>query len=258
MNIGIYYFSGTGNNLAVARELSEELKGNVELIPIAKLQKEKSIQADFDVVGIVYPVWLHYIPPIVEEFLKKLTLSASYVFAIATYFTYPYNSLYDFNTLLEKRGNNLDSGFHIKMPGKYVLLYDLTASDEENESRFFEAKKKIKEIANIVKEKKRIGIEGQIGKDDKDILINHHKNTYKVAEKFWTSDRCDLCGQCEKVCPRDNIYIIGNKVLWKDNCDYCLACLHWCPQAAINNGLSPKCRRYHHPDVSITDIIEQK
>ncbi len=39
----IYYFTGTGNSLAVARDIAEELHDTVEIVPIAKLIKEESI-----------------------------------------------------------------------------------------------------------------------------------------------------------------------------------------------------------------------
>lgn len=254
----IYYFTGTGNSLAIARDIAEELHDSVEVVSIAQLIKEESINIESDVVGIVYPAWLHSIPPIVEEFAKKLILYDSYVFGICTYFIDPSNALFDMNTILEQKGSKLAAGFLIKMPGKYVLVKDLTSSDEENKRRFIEEQKKIKEIAKIVKERIYAGIEGHFDKNEKGEIRNYHKNVYKVAEKFWVTDKCNLCSICIKICPRNNIEIMNNKVLWKDNCDYCLACLHWCPQTAIQNGdISSKSRRYHHPDISLKDIINQ-
>ncbi len=42
MKITLFYFSGTGNSLIVAKELKKELK-NCELVPIAKKIKNEGI-----------------------------------------------------------------------------------------------------------------------------------------------------------------------------------------------------------------------
>lgn len=258
MKIVIYYFTGTGNSLSLARDLTKELHDDVELVPIAKLTKEKSIRLDSDIVGIVYPTWFHSIPPIVNEFAEKLISSNSYIFGICTYYVQPYNSLFDLNAILEKKGMKLAAGFSIQMPGKYVLLKELTSSEEEKEGFFNIEKEKIKEIARSLKEKKYIGIEGTFDESENGDMIKYHTDIYKAAEKFWVTDKCNSCSECVKICPRNNISIEDNKVLWNDNCDICLACLHWCPQAAIQNGdISSTSRRYHHPDITTMDIINQ-
>lgn len=229
------------------------------MIPIAKLNKGESITISSNVVVIVYPVWFHSVPPIVEEFVKNLILKDCYTVAICTYFVKPYNSLFKLDSVLKQNDTGLNVGFSIQMPGKYVLLKDLTASDEEQGKIYLYQKKRIKEIAEVLKERKDVGLEGCFDENEKGEIENYHKNIYKTSENFWTTDKCNLCGLCTKICPRNNILIENNKVLWKSNCDICLACLHWCPEAAIQNGkLSPNYRRYHHPDISMVDIIDQK
>lgn len=259
MKTVIYYFTGTGNNLAIARDMAEALPEHTELIPIASLIKDEAVIADADRVGIVYPIWLHHLPPMVEEFARKLNPNGAYVFAVASYFKNPGNSLYNLQTILEENGHRLDSGFLIKMPGKYVLLYDLTAPDDENERRFIEEKRKVLEISEIVKGGQRVGIEGERGEDDKDFIINHHEKVYQVPAKFRVTESCNLCGLCVEICPIGGNALADGRIIWNEKCEYCLACLHWCPQRAIENGeLSPTCRRYHHPDVTAADIIGQK
>lgn len=258
MKIALYYFSGTGNSLAVAKYLASELQENIEVIPIAKLANEKIIYLEHDIIGIIYPAWLHHVPPIVEDFLAKLIINEAYIFSICTYAINPSNSLFDINMALEQKGGKLAAGFLIAMGGKYILLKDITFSDEENQRRFSEAKKKVIEIAKIIKEKKHCQIEGCFDENETGQLIDYHRNVYKVHEQFRVTEACILCGQCVKICPKNNVEIVESKVVWKDNCDYCLACLHWCPSAAIQNGkITPACKRYHHPDISITDITQR-
>lgn len=258
MKVALYYFTGTGNSLAVTRDLAALLQDTVDIIPITSLTQKEPIYLNYDVVGIIYPAWLHHIPPIVEKFIAKLIPNDAYIFAICTCAVNPYNSLFDVNSLLKQHGSKLAAGFAIKMGGKYVLLKDITFSDEENQTRIAAAKKKIKEIAKIVITKQQIGMEGRFDISEHGQLIDYHKNVYKVQEKFTVTKTCNLCGQCVKICPTNNIEIANNKVIWKNGCDYCLACLHWCPKAAIQNGdISAACRRYHHPDISIADLIQR-
>ncbi|MHB1377223.1 MAG: hypothetical protein ACYCXB_07365 [Candidatus Humimicrobiaceae bacterium] len=56
MNTEIYYFSGTGNSLAVARDITKKADG--KLISIFSVLDKKSINTDADTLGIVFPVYL--------------------------------------------------------------------------------------------------------------------------------------------------------------------------------------------------------
>lgn len=260
MKTAIYYFTGTGNSLAVSKDLAAELdegKHVVDILPIAKFYDQDSIKVDADTIGIVFPVYCLDIPPIIKTFAKKLNLNGAYVFALATCNGSPGNALFNLNTLLEKQGNRLASGFHISMPGNSVLAIDLTTNDEENEKRFGEEKIKIKSIAEAVKNKKHLGIEGKFNPDEKYEAKVYLDNIYKVQQQFWVTESCNQCGICQDICPKKNIEMIGKEIIWHDNCEYCLACLHWCPNAAIQNGeISQNCRRYHHPDITLKEMLK--
>jgi len=51
MKTTIYWFSGTGNSLKIAKDLAEKLE-DTELIPIAKVWKAESIVAETEKVGL--------------------------------------------------------------------------------------------------------------------------------------------------------------------------------------------------------------
>lgn len=262
MKTTICYFSGTGNSLAVSKDIARELNSrsiDTEILPIAKLCSLKSIKIESDTIGIVFPVYCYDIPPIIEEFTKKLELSDTYVFGIATYNKQVGNALFNLNAILEKMGSRLASGFNISMPGNSVLIIDNTTTDEENEKRFIEEKRKIKTIAEAVISQQSLDIEGSYNPDEKYEIKAYLKNIYKVADQFWVTEKCNQCGICEEVCPRKNIERVNEKIIWHKNCEHCLACLHWCPQGAVQNGdKSQNCRRYHHPDISVEEIMAEK
>jgi ferredoxin len=262
MNTSIYYFSGTGNSLAVAKDIARELNSPsniVELIPIAGLSGQKTIKITADTIGIIFPVYYHDMPPIIEEFISKLDLSDSYIFSVATYNQDAGNALSNLNSILGRKGSRLASGFTIQMPSNFALFVDLTTTDEENEKRFIEEKRKIKEIAEVIKDRKASGIEDCYNPDEKYELKSYFYSVYKMPDQFLVTEKCNQCGICEQVCPKNNIQMVDGKIIWGQNCEHCLACLHWCPEEAIQNGSdSHKCRRYHHPDISVKEMIMGK
>ena len=68
----IYYFSGTGNTLAVARKIAE-LLGDTELIAIADLQRGEDVDfGDAERVGIFHPVYCFGIPNLVAQFIGRI------------------------------------------------------------------------------------------------------------------------------------------------------------------------------------------
>jgi flavodoxin len=80
----IYYFSGTGNSLHIARELQKRVPGT-KLTPILRLEDEENIKTTTDAIGLVFPQYASMAPKIVEKFVKKLNLeSAKYIFAVVT------------------------------------------------------------------------------------------------------------------------------------------------------------------------------
>jgi flavodoxin len=52
LNTEIYYFSGTGNSLVVARNIAEKTKGT--LIAIPSVMDKENIESDADVIGKKY------------------------------------------------------------------------------------------------------------------------------------------------------------------------------------------------------------
>lgn len=86
MNLEIYYFSGTGNCLAVARVIAE--KTNSRLISIAQVIDQPRVKTGADKIGIVFPSYLAMlsgIPLIVENFIRKLeNIESKYLFAVCT------------------------------------------------------------------------------------------------------------------------------------------------------------------------------
>lgn len=75
----VFYFTGTGNSLYIAKQLDE----NPVSIPQAIHQK--SLEFTSDRIGVVAPVYGHEVPDMVKEFLKAARFHTDYFYMILTY-----------------------------------------------------------------------------------------------------------------------------------------------------------------------------
>ena len=260
MDTTIYYFTGTGNSLKVARGLSNRI-GNCELVPIAKIWQQKNIVAKTEKVGFVYPLYFWGLPKIVEEFVKKIDLrDVDYIFSVLTRGFTSGRATYDLESILKEKGKILSAGFKVTMPDNYTPKLSIP-SKAKQDKKFKRAEIKVEKIAEIVRtNQKKI-------KKDHFITIKLSKGAHNrwlerassIDKHFSVDDRCNSCGTCEKVCPVENVRLVNGKPQWHHQCQECLACLHFCPQIAIQvNKKTEKQGRYRHPDLSVEDMIMQK
>ena len=102
MKTSIYYFSGTGNSLAIAKDLARELNA-VELIHMVKMLSNPA-QSQADIIGLVFPVYFQNLPKIVEEFIKKMIFdNHQYIFSVVTNNEYPGNTLFFFKAVIKAK-----------------------------------------------------------------------------------------------------------------------------------------------------------
>jgi len=253
----IYYFSGTGNSLKIARDLAAELK-DTEIIPVVK-GLNSNMNLSYDKVGIVFPVYMWGLPLIIADFLKKLKYSKSYFFAVATYGGFPGSAILQARDILNSNGIKLSAGFTVHMPGNYTPMYGALAEGKQKRM-FAKASEKVKKIAEFVKSEKSGTFEKSFP------LLNwlFSKKFYlfaspqipKMDKRFWVDEKCDGCGICEKVCPVSDITMENRKPKWHNRCQQCLACLQWCPLEAIQYGKSTADRkRYRHPEANARDFF---
>ena len=91
-DVEIYFFTGSGNSLHVAKEMQKRLPG-AELIPMVSLLHKDTIETKADTAGFVFPIHGMTMPVPVKKFIEKLNAdSATYLFAIATRAGTPHNA----------------------------------------------------------------------------------------------------------------------------------------------------------------------
>jgi ferredoxin/flavodoxin len=262
MRTAIYYFTGTGNTLAIARNLAAEL-GNTELIPISEVMGPPEVVADADTVGIAYPVYFLDMPGIVREFVQKLRFAGKpYIFGITTCGERPGGALFSLKSLLEEKGAVLSAGFAFVMPENYIGPVDLMRDAPHWEEKYTAAKSRIPAVAEAIRERRQAVPEGngsallRIGGS---ITRTLAITLYNTPRRFRATEKCNRCRTCERICPVQNITVTEDAVRWGKNCTQCYACIHWCPKEAIEiGGRTSGKPRYHHPDVTFADMLHQR
>lgn len=255
MKTHIYYFSGTGNSLNVARMLAGEL-GDAEVISIADVRGQ-DIDPSFDRLGIVFPVYGWGLPLIVRDFLEKIRTDR-YVFAIATCGGRAGDTIGQAEQILRNSGTVLKYGASLKMPSNCIMIAGAPPVEKQEEI-LKEAGARVKEIAAAIRDSSERSVEkGSLL--DRWVLsgIMYRMAAGKLKsmdESFRVGDRCASCGTCVRMCPVNNVALVNGRPQWHHNCEQCMTCLQWCPREAIQIGdKTQQRRRYRNPNVNRKDL----
>jgi ferredoxin len=279
MSTEIYYFSGTGNSLFIARELERRIPDS-RLLPIVSLVRNDTVKTRGEAVGFVFPVHALTIPIVVKQFIEKADLSpAGYVFAVATRFGTVFRGFEKMDRLLREKGKTLHAGFIVNMasnecrhPGYIVPTgSDISALEAK-------ALEKMALVEDAVKNRRTHR------RQDTEFTIPQDTFGDRIAEKlvlagmaaaehiggvnyFYADGKCTGCGVCEKTCLSKKIRMADGRPVWQRDvlCYMCFACLNYCPQQSVQIHDIPGVKsctrlngRYPHPYATAKEIAAQK
>ncbi len=289
MDAEIYYFSGTGNSLAVARDVAEKIHG--ELLSIPEQMANECVTTKSEMLGIVFPVYHGNLPLIIYRFMGKLqNLSSRYIFAICTFGDSPGIALSYLDQAIRERGGKLALGCGVRMPYNYITpgsslknfvsSFRLREIPADRQQELFDGwKNKVAGLCASINAQKTgaidtdadtlnhlidfINLKETFGKTVWLRIAGYHQATrLSFLESrqlmdcaFWADENCSGCGICAGLCPVDNIRMEAAKPVWQQRCEQCFACLQWCPREALQFGSKTVGqKRYHHPDVKISEL----
>lgn len=285
MSTEIYYFSGTGNSLHVAKELQARIP-ETQLIPIVSLLHRDAVKASAETVGLIFPQYASSTPKLVDRFIGKLDLAdVKYIFAIATRGGTTCYAFDRVDKLLKKKGRRLDAYFVLTMPsGSEPLVEECPEKLTEEriarlESEMLERLDSIQAVImaqEINREEDCRGIDAPPPAFLKPympiikLLEPHLIVLGKLAESrfgFYADSKCNGCGLCERVCLAQKITMVDKRPVWQEKvkCHGCLACLNYCLEQSVQvestwylKSWTAENGRYHHPEITARDIARQK
>lgn len=258
----IFYFSGTGNSLQIAKNIAEHNDEKLISIAFEMNNSENNLEytlKDSEVVGFVYPVYAWAPPKMVTNFIAKLKLNNykdNYIFTVATCGANIGNTMKVISSSLMKKNYKLSSGFSVIMPSNYISG-GFVDSKEIAQKKLSESENVLKNINQIIKEKKDNIF--QVTKGSIPVILTNVINPLfnKFAnntKKFYANDSCSGCGICECICSCKNIKV-DVKPKWGKECALCLGCINLCPVNAIQYGKSTEHKeRYKNPNVTLNEM----
>ena len=264
MKTTIYYFTGSGNSLAIARKVAAGLE-EAELVAIAKVF-DQEMQVSSRRIGFVFPVYAYGLPRMVREFVQKIEMPAgAYIFGIASNCGIPGTTLRQLDRVLRKQGNRLQAGFSV-LDERSSLINDPDNDAiqklmiSSNRSEFPEkSSRRIDEMVGTIAAEQSAPIESSnlltniLGGVLNPLAAGSFK---RMAAEFWTSENCSGCSSCVRVCPRGNIRLENGRPVWGEDCEMCHACIQWCPAAAIEfKDLTQSKPRYKCPGITLQEML---
>ena len=252
----ILYFSGTGNNLAVARAIAEHTGESVQPLHNAlniNLLQEKRI-------GFVYPCYNGDVPKVVPHWIEQLNLpQQAYYFIVIASGLQAGNAIWSVEQVLNKKGIQLNYCHKIRVPDNSALAFGRNPNDQQWKfQRFASRLEQIKKDIASEKNARHYGWRDPLAS----LMKLFDKTVFNALQPAVNAQKCIGCGICAKVCAVQNIALVtdeaGKKIAQHgQHCEFCLACVHFCPQQAVELSHKPtqKDFQYHHPDVMLKDLI---
>ena len=291
MSGDVFYFTGTGNSLHIARRVARATGGRIRSIPrvLSRLPDEEITAS----IVIVFPAYLslfYGIPVVVKEFVERIPdLSTKEVVAICSCGGYEIvnavPSVGQLAKIIRARGGRLSRCYTVRMPMNN-LDYDHIPVPIERDTKviFAKAEEKLAAMAEALQKRKRTAVRNVLA-DAFQVLIRLSHSWIKkmsygpileaageppdsrkpIEEVFRLTDRsisagtrCTGCGICAEVCPVSNIRIIEKRPVWLHRCEMCFACHEWCPQKTIRHWGRRDGVYCHHPEVELRDMMGQQ
>jgi ferredoxin len=253
-HIMIFYFTGTGNSLELARMVQEATDDElVSMRDATDADRHYFELAADERLGFVFPTHCWGTPEYVDRFVDSLEIGGitpkTYVYLITDCGASTGRTTSFFKKRLKARGIPLTAAFDVRMPDNYVISFK-APSEQTQEKIRADARKRMEQfvIPNITTCKPGYHNKRGIG-----LLLSSTNNAYKKYGRktapFYVKEVCTSCGLCARNCPSHAIEMVTGTPQWtKDSCSFCLACINRCPVQAIEYGAKTKDRgRYVNP-----------
>ncbi|GHU64365.1 iron-sulfur protein [Clostridia bacterium] len=247
----IFYFTATGNSLAVAKRIAAQAQEEVTLISIPQIMDNLMSEYQDDCIGLIFPIYGCGLPKMVNQFLSHTKLKADYTFTIGTYGFMSGACMFN----VQKQGG-FDYAESLLMVDNYLPGYEITEEiAKQPQKKTEENLQKI--LSNISARQKKSNVSTLPWKILTPLIqfIGSTLIKNNQAKGYFVNENCVKCNVCAKVCPSGNI-TVSDKVHFHQQCEGCLSCVHLCPKNAIHVKHERSTVRWRHPDITLNEIIE--
>lgn len=239
-NVGIFYFSGTGNTRALSSLLCNQFleKGIAcETIDISPLLKNGIVPEieKYDLIGIGYPVYGSNCPNPVISFVDTLSLCNKPVFLFK-----------DGGTLTFGGGPNTNIKEKLQAKEMHVIYEDAYIMPANSMRK--DPPELIKCLMNIALFKAHMLVSDLVDHKEKHqhnpALVKFYAHIMSKVESNISSDfssglvanqKCIKCSKCIRECPQNNVFQAEGQIRFGNDCLMCLKCIYNCPVKAIES-----------------------
>ena len=248
----VFYFTGTGNSLYVAKRIEENP------LSIPQVMREGNSEFTSDRIGIVAPVYGHELPSMVKEFMKKTIFHTDYFYIILTYGNRHGGAAELAEKFCEECGIAVNYINVIIMVDNWLPGFDM--NEQKKIDKKFEGNMAAI-LADLAAHKSMIS---EVTDTDRAAHQQFLDRMSQMPADAWqhllrVTAACTGCGICEKVCPSALVHIEdGRAVHIPGNCQTCLACAHACPEKAVQLTIpevNPDAR-YRNEHISLQEIMK--
>lgn len=167
--------------------------------------------------------------------MKLSGYQKQYVYAITTYGIAAGNVMDRLTLILNNKKVQLNGIFGVKMVDNYVVGYNIVNIDKQR-IILDNAEVEIDKIISIIERRDNMEY---IKKGVLAFVTPFTGYAYRKTnhtKKFFVTQKCNGCKQCERSCPCNAIHMVDGKPVWAGECTFCLKCIHGCKQSAIQYG----------------------
>ena len=254
----IYYFSGTGNNFAIAKELTNSL-GDSTLLPISELLNNKIIPNEYEWIGFIVPSYFSHVPPYVEKCMSDIVYGEKQkIFLVVGCGGNRGLSIQDMRKHVNNSNKDVDLEYMITLPGNYILSYGAFPIWYQKLCIKLSHWKIRRITRDISDNRKRKNLnKGIFYKEKYESALQQSIAKFSIMGKqYKVNDNCSSCSTCMKICPTENISMPNGKVEFGNNCSQCMGCIQWCPNNAIDyQGKAINRKKYHHLNIKKYEML---